>query len=278
MWRATFKGLLAHKLRLALTAVAIVLGVMFVSGTYVLTDTLHNTFSTLFNGVYQHVDFQVRGVAAFTGPDGTGVRNPIPESIVDRVRDVPGVAAAEGTISGYAQLIAPDGKAVSTAGAPTLGVSFDPVSEMSSLRLRSGSPPTTAGEVAIDQATATKYHFRLGDRVRILLSGPPRTFTLSGIVSFGTANNLAGATIAAFDLRSAQRLFNLVGRYDAIDVLAQPGSDTPQLQHAIARVLPPRVQVVTGQTLANESTSSVNQALSFFSTGLLVFAFISLFV
>ena len=278
MWRATWKGLLAHKLRLALTAVAIVLGVMFVSGTYVLTDTLHNTFSTLFNGVYQHVDFQVRGVAAFTGPDGTGVRNPIPESIANRVRVVPGVAAAEGAISGYAQLIAPGGKAVNTTGAPTLGVSFDPVSQMSSLRLRSGSPPTNSDEMAIDQATATKYHFHLGDRVRVLLSGPPRTFTLTGIVSFGTANNLAGATIAAFDLPTAQRLFNLVGRYDAIDVLAKPGFDTPQLQHAISRVLPPHVQVVTGQTVANESTSSINQALSFFSTALLVFAFISLFV
>jgi putative ABC transport system permease protein len=100
MWRATLKGLLAHKMRLALTAVAIVLGVMFVSGTYVLTDTLHSTFTTLFNGIYQHVDFEVRGKAAFNGPAGTAVRNPIDQSIARAVRNVPGVADAVGTVAG----------------------------------------------------------------------------------------------------------------------------------------------------------------------------------
>ena len=90
----------------------------------------------------------------------------------------------------------------------------------------------------MDAGTAQKYHFAVGDRVRILLAGPPQTFTDHGIVTFGTANNLAGATIAAFDLPTAQRLFGEVGRYDAIDVLATPGADKVQLQHAIAAVLP----------------------------------------
>jgi putative ABC transport system permease protein len=155
MVRATLKGLLAHKLRLALTALAIVLGVMFVSGTFVLTDTLHNTFTTLFNGVYQNVSFQVRGKAAFSGPAGTAVRNPIPESLLPTVARVPGVAAAEGEVVGYAQLIAPDGKVVNTGGAPTIATSWDPVSQMSALHIRSGSAPTTAHQVAIDAATAT---------------------------------------------------------------------------------------------------------------------------
>src|SRR5580704_1942793 len=109
MGRATLKGLLAHKLRLALTALAIVLGVMFVSGTFVLTDTLHNTFTTLFNGVYQNVSFQVRGKAAFSSQSGAATRNPIPDTIAQKVRDVPGVAAAVGTVAGYVQLVAPDG-------------------------------------------------------------------------------------------------------------------------------------------------------------------------
>jgi putative ABC transport system permease protein len=278
MWNATLKGLLAHKLRLALTAVAIVLGVMFVSGTFVLTDTLHNTFTTLFNGVYQNVSFQVRGKAAFSGPAGTAVRNPIPQSIAQTVARIPGVEAAEGEVNGYAQLVAPDGKAVNTSGAPTIGTSFDPVSQMSSLHISSGSPPTTAHDVAIDAATAAKYHFHVGERVRILLTGPPQTFTVSGIVRFGTATNLAGATIAAFDLPTAQKIFARPAQYDVIDVLAKPGADTSQLQRAIAKVLPSDVEVVTGQTVANEATSSINQALGFFSTALLVFAFISLFV
>ena len=278
MWKATIKGLLAHKLRLALTAVAIVLGVMFVSGTFVLTDTLHNTFTTLFSGIYQHVDFQVRGKAAFNGPNGGAVRSPIPQSLAQTVRRVPGVEAAEGSVQGYAQLVAPDGKAINTTGAPSIGTSFDPVSQMSALHLRSGSAPTTAHDVAIDASTAEKHHFHIGERVRILLIGPPQEFTITGIVRFGTANNLAGATIAAFDLPTAQKLFDRSGRYDNIDVLAKPGVNMSQLQHAIAAVLPRNVQVVTGQTVANEQTNSINQALSFFSTALLVFAFISLFV
>ncbi|HEY7947766.1 MAG TPA: ABC transporter permease, partial [Acidimicrobiales bacterium] len=278
MWKATLKGLLAHKLRLALTAVAIVIGVTFVSGTFVLTDTLHNTFTTLFSGIYQHVDFEVRGKSAFNGPAGTAVRNPIPQSIAQSVRQVAGVANAVGTVTGFAQLVAPDGKAVTTTGAPTIGLSFNPVSQLSALHIKSGAPPTKPDEVAIDATTAAKYHFRIGEKVRVLLVGPTRTFTLSGIVRFGTANNLAGATLAAFDLPTAQTIFDRVGRYDAIDVLAKPGVNLTRLRAAIARVLPPQVEVVTGQTVANENTNSINQALSFFSTSLLVFAFISLFV
>ena len=130
----------------------------------------------------------------------------------------------------------------------------------------------------MDAGTAQKYHFAVGDRVRVLLAGPPQTFTISGIVTFGTANNLAGATIAAFDLPTAQRLFGEVGRYDAIDVLTSPGADKSTVEHAIAAALPKGVEVVTGQTVANEQSNDINHSLSFFSTALLVFAFISLFV
>jgi len=280
MWKVTIKGLLAHKLRLALTALAIVLGVTFISGTFVLTDTLHNTFTTLFGHVYQNVDFQVRGQAVFTSNTGGGgaERNNIPQSIVTTVRNVPGVADAEGTVSGNAQFIAPDGKAISTGGAPTLGVSFDPDPRLSSLHVIQGAAPTTSGDVAMDAATAKKYHFAVGDRVRILLPGPTQTFTITGIVRFGTADNLAGATLAAFTLPTAQRLLQEVGQVDAINVLSKPGVDKASLQRAIAQALPPGVEVVTGQTVANEQTNQINQALGFFSTALLVFAFISLFV
>jgi putative ABC transport system permease protein len=280
MWKVTVKGLLAHKLRLALTALAIVLGVTFVSGTLVLTDTLHNTFTTLFGHVYQNVDFEVRGKAAFNenSADGGFGRNAIPQSIVNTVRAVPGVGYAEGNVSNIAQFVARDGKAISNGGAPTLGLSFDPNSQLSSLTLAAGHAPTTPDEVVMDAGTAQKYHFAVGDRVRVLLPGPPQTFTISGIVKFGNADNLAGATLAAFDLPTAQQLFGDVGKYDAIDLLVKPGADKATVQQDIARVLPPGVEVVTGQTVANEQTSSIDQALGFFSTALLVFAFISLFV
>ena len=113
----------------------------------------------------------------------------------------------------------------------------------------------------------------------MLLAGPPQTFRISGLVSFGSSDDLAGATLAAFNLPTAQALFDSPGHYDAIDVLVKPGADKASVERAIAKVLPPGVEVVTGQTVADEQTSAVmNSGLSVFSTALLVFAFVSLFV
>ena len=279
MRRVTIKGLLAHKLRLALTALAIVLGVTFISGTYVLTDTLDSTFTSIVGQAYQHISFQVRGKAAFSNQSADdATRNPIPQSIATAVRGVAGVGYAEGSASGYAQFVAPDGKVIGSGGGSTLGFSYDPNPQLSSVRLVAGGPPTNAHDVVMDKATADKYHFAVGDRVRVLLSGPPQKFTLSGVVTFGTADNLAGLTLAGFYLPTAQVLFDEVGHYDSIDILAKPGADNIRLQQAIAKVLPPGVEVLSGQTVANEETSLINNDLSFISTALLAFAFIALFV
>ena len=130
----------------------------------------------------------------------------------------------------------------------------------------------------MDQGTATKFGFHVGNRVTILLPGAPRVFTISGIVKFGTANNLAGATIAAFTLPTAQALFDKAGLLDTIDVMVAPGASTSAVERAIAARLPHGVEVVTGQTVADENTSLMNQILGFLSTALLIFAFIALFV
>ena len=157
-------------------------------------------------------------------------------------------------------------------------MSFDPDPQFSSLHLIAGGPPTTSNDVVMDAGTAQKYDFSVGQQVRILTAGPTQTFTITGIAEFGTANNLAGATLAAFTLPTAQAIAQEVGQLDDINVVTAPGADKSAVQQAIAKVLPPGVQVVTGQTVVNESTNSVDQALSFFNTALLVFAFISLFV
>ncbi len=278
MWKVTFKGLLAHKLRLALTAIAIVLGVTFITGTFILTDTLHNTFTTLFGNIYQNIDFQVRGEAQLTTSGAGATRNPIPESILPRILHVPGVEVAAGSVQGSAQFVSHDGKAISTGGAPTIGLSFDPDQRISQLRLTQGHAPTTPDQVVMDVGTAQKNHFTVGQRVRVLLLGPTRTFTISGLVRFGTADNLAGATLAAFDLPTAQAVMGEVGQFDAIDIVTVPGADKASVQRDIARILPRGTEVVTGQTVINEQTSAIDQALSFFSTALLIFAFIALFV
>jgi putative ABC transport system permease protein len=280
MWKTTLKGLLAHKLRLALTAIAIVLGVTFISGTFILTDTLHNTFTTLFSNIYQNIDLQVRGVAQFSNDQSgaTATRNPISQSLLPTVRGVPGVEAAAGSVGGYAQFVSPDGKAISSGGAPTLGLSFDSDSRVSELHLVSGRAPTTSHDVVMDAGTAQKYNFHVGQSVRVLLQGPTRTFTITGLARFGTAPNLAGATLAAFDLPTAQAVMGEVGQFDSINVVTSPGASQAAVQRDIARVLPHTAEVVTGKTVASEQTSAVDQALGFFSTALLVFAFISLFV
>ena len=278
MWRVTIKGLLAHKLRLALTALAIVLGVTFIAGTFVLTDTLHSTFDNLFGNIYQNVTFQVRGVAQLGTSGGNATRNPVPESLLPTVQRVPGVQAANGSVTGFAQFIAPDGKAITTGGAPTLGVEFDPNQQISALHIAQGSPPTTRHDVLMDLGTAQKYNFKVGQKVRIILAGPTQTFTITGLTRFGTANNLAGATLAAFDVPTAQAVLGEVGKFDNINVVAAPGADKAVVQRDIARVLPRGVEVVTGQTVVNEATSAISSALGFFNTALLVFGFIALFV
>ncbi|HEX4176764.1 MAG TPA: ABC transporter permease [Acidimicrobiales bacterium] len=278
MWRVTIKGLLAHKLRLALTALAIVLGVTFIAGTFVLTDTLHNTFDNLFGTIYSKIDFQVRGVAQL-GSGGGATRNAVPESVLATVRGVPGVQVAAGAVNGPVEYIGHDGKAISSGGAPTIGLSFNPDQRITPLRLVQGSPPTTPDDVVMDLGTAQKHGFSVGNRVRILLPfAPTKTFTITGLVKFGTANNLAGASLAAFDLPTAQSLLGHVGQFDNINVVTAPGSDKRTVQRAIAAALPAGVEVVTAQTVVNEQTSTISNALGFFNVALLVFAFIALFV
>ena len=165
--------------------------------------------------------------------------------------------------------MAHDGKAIVTGGAPTLGVNYNNDPRLSVLHISAGGPPTTPNDVLMDAGTAQKYDFAVGQQVRILFAGPSRTFTITGIAQFGTANNLAGATLAAFTLPTAQNVLNRAGLLDAVNVVVQPGADKAAVQRAIARVLPPGVEVVTGQTVVNESTSSIDQALSFFNTALL---------
>jgi hypothetical protein len=162
-------GLLAHKTRLALTALAIVLGVTFISGTFVLTDTLNSTFSTLFTSVYSKIDFQVRGVAQFGSGSGA-TRNLLPDSLLPRVEAVPGVAAAAGNVEGYAQFIAHDGKPI-TSSIGMLRIGWDTNPQISNLHLIAGNPPTSDDDVVMDAATAKSYDFSVGHRVRIPGSG-----------------------------------------------------------------------------------------------------------
>src|SRR5215468_3775067 len=173
MWKVTLKGLLAHKLRLLLTMLAIVLGVGFVAGTYVLTDTINKTFNDLFRETTKGVDVAVRTNTTFN-MQGNQQRAPMPATIRDQVAAVDGVQAAEGSVIGYAQFVGHNGKAVTTGGAPNLGVSMSTIPELRSATVREGTLPTEPGQMVVDAHTAHKQGFHVGDRVRMLFQGPPR--------------------------------------------------------------------------------------------------------
>jgi putative ABC transport system permease protein len=189
-----------------------------------------------------------------------------------------GVAYVHGSVEGYAQFMARDGNAIGGGGGSTLGFSFDPNRQLSPYRLVQGRAPTGPDDVVMDESTATTNHFTLGQRVLINLPNRPRRFLITGIVTFGAADNLAGVTLAGFSLPTAQALFNVRRHFDTISVLAKQGADTIVLQRRIAAILPPGVEVISGQALVNELSSAVDGQLSFISTALLIFAFIALFV
>jgi putative ABC transport system permease protein len=233
----------------------------------------------LFTEINAGVDVSVRAASGFGADTSADVaRDTVPAAVLDSVKRVPGVAAAEGGLGGYAQLVDKNGKAVTTTGAPTLGVSWTTNRDLSPLRLRSGREPRASGEVVVDAGTAKAHKLVVGDRVKVLFQGSPEDFTVVGVTGFGAADNLAGATLAAFDVTTAQRVLGKPGAFDTINVKAATGVTAVELRDRMAGALPPGVEVVTSRQVADEGAKSVQQALSFFGTALLVFAGISLFV
>ncbi|MET0628704.1 MAG: FtsX-like permease family protein [Acidimicrobiia bacterium] len=284
MWRVTLKGLFAKKLRLVLTSISVVLGVAFMSGTFVLTDTLGSVFDDLFSQQATDIDAVVRAKLALSDDQqGFAPRNPVPEALVASVESVKGVAVAEGAVQGIATVVGRDGEQVVNGGAPPLGFNWPSKPFASLYHLQSGSPPDSPDEVAIDEKTAKAAGYKVGDQVpMIFLTTPPGTYTLSGIFKYGESG-LAGATLSGFETDTAQTVMNRVDEFDEIDAKAKKGVSPEQLVTNIEKALRADgelkgFEVLTGDEVAKETADNIKQGLSFFNTFLLVFAFISLFV
>jgi ABC-type lipoprotein release transport system permease subunit len=209
MIKVALAGLLGRKLRTALTAIAIVLGVAMISGTFVLTDSIDKAFSSIFTDVRKGSSVVVSGKSAFDLSQGQGSFAPtLNESLLNTVRNVPGVAAVEGSVNGEALLVDQKGKAIVFGGAPNLGFSIaNPQSPFNVLRLEAGSWPH-GNEVVIGKSTADRKHFHVGDTIGVQAEGPVQKLKIAGLVTFGSAASLGGATLAGFDLPTAQRLFD----------------------------------------------------------------------
>ena len=280
MIRFALKGLLGRKLRTALTALAIVLGVAMISGTYVLTDSIDSAFDTIFTEVREGSSAVVTGKAAFDLSDGSGATAPaFPESVLTTVRGVDGVAAAEGSVdSDSTTLIGRDGKAVVNGGAPNLGFAIaQGESPFNPLALVEGDWPGP-NEVVIDSGTAKDEDFKIGDVVGVQAEGPVEMLKVSGIVRLNASISIGGATLAGFDLPTAQRLFKKVGKLDEIAVAAASGTTDAQLVENISAVLPPGTQVRSGQAQAADDAADTNEFITFLQGFLLAFAGIALFV
>lgn len=278
MLKATLKSVVAHKLRLALTALAVVLGVAFVAGTFVLTDTIKHTFDVLFQQTSAGKDAVVRAIAPYGDNGGFSGNRPLtPESLLATVRSTRGVAVAEGSVGGQVVVLDKEGKAFNTH-APTLAFSWLPDRRLSALSLRSGSAPAAGDQMTVDGATAKKEHFSLGDRITVIGNNGPASYTLVGITRFGSTDNLAGATLVSFDLPTAQRVAGKPAYLNEIDVSATRGTSSSALLSAIGERLPKGFEVVTGAEAAAQQSASVSSGLSQFNTILLVFAGVALFV
>jgi putative ABC transport system permease protein len=270
------RSLRARLGRSIFTGLAILAGVAFVAGSFVLADSLRSTFDNLIDGLTGEIDLEVRSELTIDELDAQ--RDPLPVSLVDEVAAIPGVAVAEPGYSRFAQMLDQQGKPVTTQGAPTLGVSWDPSSGLSGVVLKDGRAPTGRDEVAIDKATADRIGYEVGDTIRVVLSDGQEDFTIVGLVGLGNSDGFVGATTVVWDPPSAAFWLDEENTVDTIDIKVAQGSSVEVVEAAIADVLPPRTEVVTGEQLADETKDQVGEIVSVFGTGLLVFALITALV
>lgn len=281
MLRATFKSLLARKLRLVLSALSVVIGVAFVAGTFVLTDTLNRTFDNLFQRIDRGTSVEVRGATAFdTNNQGGGDdRPPLPDSVLARVRGVDGVKDAAGDVSGYAQIVNPaTSKVIRNGGAPGLGVNWIDSPTLSSAEIRQGAPPRGPNEIAVDRNTFTTSNLKLGESVVVLTKRAPERHRIVGTFTVGGEDSVGGATVVAFDTPTAQRVLLEPGQLTGIRIAAADGVAQEELASRVAKVLPPNAEAITGKALAEENSNVIKRGIGFFTTFLLIFAGSSVFV
>ena len=276
MYRATIKSLLARKLRLVLSGVAVILGVAFIAGSLILTDTIGNVFDALFASANQKIAVVVRGKETAVSSN----RNPVPASLLPKLRQVPGVAAAEPNIGGYAQLLDKKGKTYPYHnGPPAIGFAFDPDRAVSEDNLVQGRAPTGPDEIAIDQHTASETHYHVGDIAPVFSRLPRKDYRIVGIYVEGTTSNQGGASLIAFDQATAQRVLGRPGEYDAIQIARQSDVSEQEVLRNVAAVLPDTTEAVTGKQEAKDEADEIKGGfVKFFKIVLLIFGGVAVFV
>jgi putative ABC transport system permease protein len=280
----TLRGIAGRKIRALLTALAVVIGIAMVSGTYVLTDTFKKAFDSIFTESYAETDAVVSGkqLLAFSSSG----RAPVRAELLDQIRAVPEVEAAAGGIfdiqsnSNPAQLVDDDGKKIGGAGgSPTFGVGLDASQlRFSPLSLVKGTWARGPEQVVVDANTAGKQDFEVGDSVGIAALGPVKQYEITGIARFGSVDSIGGATFAVFDVPTAQALFQKEGQFDSISVAAKPGTSPDELVRSLEPLVPASAEVKTGAAQASADAADTNDDIAFITYFLLGFGGVALFV
>lgn len=283
MRRLAFADLRAHRLRTLLSVVAVMLGVALVTGAITLTSTMTRAASSLTASAYDGVDAAVdaRSPVARTSDIEGATRPTLPQSLVARVAAAPGVGVAAGEVlRDDVKIAGPDGKA-SGAG-PYYGVGFpfaDPAARgLSAFRLERGQWPAGPGAVAIDAATADREGFEIGDTVRVAAAGAARPFRVSGIVRFGEVRAIGTATMALFDLRAGQALFERRGRVDSVLAAAVSGTSASALRARLAGELGPSARVRSGRVQDRFELDGLKQFVSIVRAIMLALGIVSVLV
>ena len=279
MLRTTFKGLVAHKSRLFTTALAVVLGVAFMSGTLVLTDSLGRQLETLSEDTYAEADVFVRSEAAFS-VEREPVRAPVDASLVDAVAETDGVEAVAGRVEGWAQIVGSDGEPLGggTTDAPNLGGNWITVEQLNPFELAEGSAPAEDDQVVIDRGSATEADLAVGDDATVLTTAGPVPVTISGIATFGDSDSMLGMSSVLFTDAAAQTLVGEPGTYSGIAAVAASGVDPASIVDDLSGVVGGDLEVLTGSELRADARSEAAESLSFFNAFLMTFAVIALFV
>ena len=277
MFTLTIKELFARKMRLLSTVFAVLLGVCLMAGTLVFTDTLTSQFNDVLEDAHAGVDAMVRApsdVELSYGQSGTRMA----ADTIDAVRKVDGVAQAALEVTGYAQIVGPDGTTIGNQEqAPAFGFNWIDVAELNPYQIVDGTAPQRDGEVVIDRASADEGALQVGDQITVLTQLAPREFTLAGIATFGTADSPGGATAVLFTDDDAQHYLSAPGQVDGVAVQAVDGVSQDEIVARLENVVP-ELDVVTGATIVEEDQAAFAAAFGPFKIFLLVFAFVAVFV
>ncbi|MBC2876136.1 MULTISPECIES: ABC transporter permease [Streptomyces] len=279
MFRTALRNVLAHKARLLMTVLAVMLGVAFVSGTLVFTETFSSALQSSSQKGFADVDVAVQPHKDDDDKGKPGEPPMLTQRLLDKAAKVPGAASATGSVDGQAYLAGKDGELVGS-GFARAGSNYFPGKDGTDARypLTSGRAPQRAGEIAVDAKTAERAGFKVGDTVRMSVRGPVLSQKITGVFTTDKGQVSAGGTLTLFDTATAQKLFAKPGRFNEIDVKAAPGTSQEKLKAEVDKILPRDAEATTGKKLADDEAEMIAQGMDGVKTGLLVFAGIALFV